>query len=299
MSKASHRRRLREALVQVLYSFSAQSTDESEEEALDLILESHRHKALVARCRAVLHLQQGRGKPLAALEEVVRQTFRLEIPDEGENPLLPVRDLAKAETRLQEGLDSLRRELDGNKNPLRLQELLDACTRANHDSRNALARLTTPRPSLPAVESTRGMTLELASGLPRYAERLRQSLSQDPPDLPELAALRKALAATHSHREEVSTRLHALREALPEIDEAIASCLDNYAPERLDRVDRAILRLGTFELRHTPDVPPAVVINEAIELAREFGSTDSARFVNGILDRIQARSPSSQSGDTL
>ncbi len=70
------------------------------------------------------------------------------------------------------------------------------------------------------------------------------------------------------------------------IDAAIAAAVDNYAPNRIDAVDRAILRLATAELLHNPEVPDRVAVNEAIELARTFGTTDSARFVNGVLDRI-------------
>ena len=51
-------------------------------------------------------------------------------------------------------------------------------------------------------------------------------------------------------------------------------------------VDRAILRLATYEIKHCEDIPKAVSINEAIEIAKRFGSTDSARFVNGVLDAL-------------
>ena len=57
------------------------------------------------------------------------------------------------------------------------------------------------------------------------------------------------------------------------------------AAERIDPVDRAILRLGTYELLHA-EIPPKVVMNECIELAKRFGTTDSRHFVNGVLDKI-------------
>ena len=62
--------------------------------------------------------------------------------------------------------------------------------------------------------------------------------------------------------------------------------IENYSPDRLDRVDRAILRLGSYELLFDESTPNPVVINEAIELARAFGTTDSPGFVNGVLDQI-------------
>ena len=70
------------------------------------------------------------------------------------------------------------------------------------------------------------------------------------------------------------------------IDEAISSSSKNWRLERMSRVDRNILRLGTCELQAFPGVPVRVAINEAVELAKRFGTTESPAFVNGILDRI-------------
>jgi N utilization substance protein B len=52
-------------------------------------------------------------------------------------------------------------------------------------------------------------------------------------------------------------------------------------------IDRLILRMAVWELRHHPDTPPAVVLDEAIELARTFSTEESAKFVNGVLDAIR------------
>ena len=71
-----------------------------------------------------------------------------------------------------------------------------------------------------------------------------------------------------------------------EIDDVIQSASRNWRLDRMARVDRNILRLAACELRHAPDVPVKVVINEAVELAKAFGTGESAAFVNGILDRI-------------
>ena len=76
------------------------------------------------------------------------------------------------------------------------------------------------------------------------------------------------------------------RERVEEIDDAVQSASRNWRLDRMSRVDRNILRLATCELRHFPDVPVKVVINEAVELAKRFGTADSPAFVNGILDRI-------------
>ena len=68
--------------------------------------------------------------------------------------------------------------------------------------------------------------------------------------------------------------------------ELIASASKNWRIERMSRVDRNILRLGAGELLAFRDVPVKVVINEAVELAKRFGTAESSAFVNGVLDRI-------------
>jgi transcription antitermination protein NusB len=71
-----------------------------------------------------------------------------------------------------------------------------------------------------------------------------------------------------------------------EIDALIARASENWRLERLSKVDLSILRLATFELLATPEVPANVVINEAIEIARRFGAGESTEFVNGVLDQV-------------
>ena len=73
---------------------------------------------------------------------------------------------------------------------------------------------------------------------------------------------------------------------LGDIDGFITSHADNWDLKRMAVVDRNILRLGVFELLYMDDAPPAVCINEAIELAKRFGDAESAKFINGILDAI-------------
>lgn len=74
---------------------------------------------------------------------------------------------------------------------------------------------------------------------------------------------------------------------LPRIDQAIAAAAENWSLERLAVVDRNILRLAVLEL-HTPEeVPPAVAIDEAIELGKRFSTAQSGAFINGVLDRVR------------
>jgi N utilization substance protein B len=71
-----------------------------------------------------------------------------------------------------------------------------------------------------------------------------------------------------------------------ELDALIRKFADRWALERMPVIDRNLLRLGTFELAHCPDVPTAVAINEAVTLAKEYSTDDSGRFVNGVLSSI-------------
>jgi N utilization substance protein B len=71
-----------------------------------------------------------------------------------------------------------------------------------------------------------------------------------------------------------------------DIDRLIEENSENWTLKRMAVVDRNILRLATFELRYCPDIPFKVTLNEAIELAKKFGTDDSGAFINGILDKI-------------
>jgi N utilization substance protein B len=71
-----------------------------------------------------------------------------------------------------------------------------------------------------------------------------------------------------------------------EIDELIASQAENWRLERMPAVDRNILRLAVYELLYETDVPHLVVLDEAIELAKTFGSEQSGAFINGLLDGL-------------
>ena len=70
------------------------------------------------------------------------------------------------------------------------------------------------------------------------------------------------------------------------VDETIRRVSQHWRLERMTRVDRNILRLGTYELLAIAEIPRRVTLNEAVELAKRFGSDGSPGFVNGILDRI-------------
>ena len=71
------------------------------------------------------------------------------------------------------------------------------------------------------------------------------------------------------------------------IDEKISSAILNWDFNRLCLVDRNILRIGTYEIIFADDIPPVVSINEALEIAKKYGTDDSPKFINGVLHRIK------------
>ena len=71
-----------------------------------------------------------------------------------------------------------------------------------------------------------------------------------------------------------------------ESDERITPLLEGWTIERLPTIDRLLLRMAAFELRHRPETPQPVIINEAVELAKRFSTEDSGRFVNGVLSAL-------------
>ncbi|MGH9778912.1 MAG: transcription antitermination factor NusB, partial [Candidatus Acidiferrales bacterium] len=73
-------------------------------------------------------------------------------------------------------------------------------------------------------------------------------------------------------------------------DALIAAHSEHWKLERMAAIDRNLLRLAVHEMRTRADVPPAVVINEALEIARRFSSADSVEFINGVLDAIRKAS---------
>jgi transcription antitermination protein NusB len=116
----------------------------------------------------------------------------------------------------------------------------------------------------------------------------------------EAPAERRRGRPTAAERDELAKRRRRVEEAFDyaqalvrgtlenrgKIDELIRSQADNWRLERMPAVDRNILRLAIYEMLHEQDTPKLVVLDEAIELAKKFGSEQSGRFVNGLLDGL-------------
>lgn len=82
------------------------------------------------------------------------------------------------------------------------------------------------------------------------------------------------------------TLASGVEESITELDDVIGATSEHWSVARMPLVDRNILRIATFELMRTDDIPSSVAINEAVELAKVYGGEDSSKFVNGVLGRI-------------
>lgn len=83
-----------------------------------------------------------------------------------------------------------------------------------------------------------------------------------------------------------STLVEGIVEHFDALDERIASTAENWTLERMPIVDRNIIRIATYEIIYCDDIPTGVAINEAVEMAKAFGTDESPKFVNGVLGRI-------------
>ena len=84
----------------------------------------------------------------------------------------------------------------------------------------------------------------------------------------------------------ISSLIHGVRELSAKLDEILQPIAPEWPLSQIARIDRTILRMGTYELHHNQKVPAKVAINEAVELAKAFGSDNSSKFVNGVLGTV-------------
>ena len=116
-----------------------------------------------------------------------------------------------------------------------------------------------------------------------YANDVQGEIDFSPEKIAEFWKIR---LAREFAREFAAELIRGIRDHQTEIDEIIREHLKSYAFHRLTAVDRSILRLGTYEIVFVDDTPHQVALNEAIEVSKRFGSEESPKFINGILDAV-------------
>ena len=94
------------------------------------------------------------------------------------------------------------------------------------------------------------------------------------------------VSLSEEDRTYILDKFHKTEEVLPQIDEKLTVSSTGWKLSRMNKVDLAILRLGTYEALYDEDIPVGVALNEAVELAKKYGGDDSSSFVNGVLAKV-------------
>lgn len=287
------RREIREAVIQFLYCFDLEGgADPSglRETFWDFITESDRQALHAAIVRTLKHLAHGREERLATLEtRTCKALEQLAAWPEAETLRSGLQRISGLENEWTTSFSQVERETKSGDDTAAASRLdaalqrLFLIDRTLEENRNRLFR---ELEDFPALRGPLEPVTAAIRRLQRISERIR--MVENPelfPEQSDLAKIRESKSSLRDLREradEIVDRLLATRES---IDKTLAGTVENFAPERLDPVDRAILRLACHEMTHE-GTPAKVAINEAIELAKRFGTSDSSRFVNGVLDRI-------------
>ena len=287
------RRHIREAVVQFLYCADLEGG--ADPAALrgpfwDFVTESDRRSLQLATFRTVHHLAHGREGRLA--EFVERQTLAsalLSAWPKAESLKIDLKQIAELESGWSTSFAKLVRLPKDDDDASVAESFGDALSVLFKIDRNlatARCRFLQGIEDFPALRGQLEAVAATIRRLQRISDRMR--MVEEPENFPEqadLSRLRDSKADILTLQKKADELVDLVLSKKEEIDTTLAAVVENFAPERIDPVDRAILRLGTYEIVHAT-IPPKVAINEAIELAKRFGTTDSRRFVNGVLDKI-------------
>jgi transcription antitermination factor NusB len=287
------RRHIREAVVQFLYCADLEGGANPAElrgPFWDFVTESDRRSLQLATFRTVHHLAHGReGRLVEFVERQVTASALLSAYPQAEVLKLELKRIAEMESGWSTQfakLERLPKDDDDASVAESFSDALEKLFRLDRDLALARLRFLQGIDDFPALRGQLEAVAATIRRLQRISDRLR--MVEEPEKFPEQADLarlrdsKEEILALRKMSDELVDSLLLKKET---IDETLAAVVENFAPERIDPVDRAILRLGTYELLHA-STPPKVAINEAIELAKRFGTTDSRRFVNGVLDKI-------------
>lgn len=287
------RRQIREAVVQFLYCADLEggaNPANLRAPFWDFVTESDRRNLQIATFRTVHHLAHGReGRLIEFVERQAAAATLLSTRPEAEALKSTLKRIAELESGWSTTLAKLERLPKDDDDASVAENFGEALGKLFMLDRELALSRSSFLQDVEDFPALRGQ-LEAVSAsirrLQRISDRLR--MVEEPEKFPEqadLARLRDSKADIEALRRLADELVDAIVADKESIDEQLAVVVDNFSPERIDPVDRAILRMATYEIRHAK-APVKVVINEAIELAKRFGTTDSSRFVNGVLDRI-------------
>lgn len=289
----STRREIREAAIQFLYCNDLEEgapADEASDAFWELLLESDFSKLTKASVKSVLHLNQGRQKRYVKLVEKAPELASLISANPDAKKLgRALSAIIKSENKWQALIDSMARFYKPQNEEVQtdLSDVLQEIYLLNNtltDQRKAWAEQLEDYPQFKVNAESVAASI---AALQRVSDRIH--MVKNPtlfPSHSDVAHLVATAEKMQSMRSSVDNKVKLVTANKDKIDEMIHSVVENYVPERINPVDRAILRLGVAEILFDNDLPAPVSINEAIEISQKFASTDSSKFINGILDKI-------------
>lgn len=285
----SKRRNIREAAIQFLYLADLENGPEAsnmQEAFWQMIQESSLKKFNLAKTKAILHVTQGRDDRLNKLNELATDAQAQLATGSTTQPLVAaLKRLISQEKNLSKEIEALTLVVQNKKTEAVPDQLIRAVIDANEALIQIRSAWNEQLSSLPDCK----MNMEALNASISHLERASQRLAsmEDPnASMHAFAHLHSSGAELESFRQETQKLVSRILSHKEEIDHMLAGVIENYTPQRVDPVDRAILRLAAFELKISDDIPRAVAINEAIEIAKKYGTNDSARFINGVLDAL-------------
>jgi len=291
------RRQIREAVIQFLYCADLEGGANAaalRDPFWEFVTESDRRSLHLAVFRTVHHLAHGRKD---RLEEFVRRHTAADIllaawpeAEALKNTLTRIAGLESSWSTALAKLERLPKDDADDTVAANFSSALDHLFLIDRDLSNARRQFLEDMEDFPALHGPLQAIAATLQRLQRVSDRLR--MVEEPEKFPEqsdLASLRESKTEIQELRHRTDELVDQIISTKETIDATLAAVVDNFAPERIDPVDRAILRLATHEILQST-APPKVIINEAIELAKRFGTNDSKRFVNGVLDQIAKQS---------
>lgn len=287
------RRAIRESAIQFLYCSDIEGGAAAEnlsETFWELALESDKSKLIKASAKALLHLNQGREARHAKLVDRSADSLAIISADsDAEKVKSALQEILNLESKWQSYIDRIQRLFDpGVETPdpeleIALKDLFILNTQLVESRKRWAYQLQ----DFPFVNKRVAPIKAAIDGLQRVSDRI--IMVQNPEDFadhPDVKHIQETSEQMHAFQKDVDSLSRRISAKKSELDSTIEKIVDNYKPERIDPVDRAILRLGTYEILFKDDIPAPVTINECIEISRRFGSSESARFINGVLDKI-------------
>ncbi len=287
------RREIRQAAIQFLYCRDIEGgapAEKATESFWELLLEDDFIKFTKASVKSVLHLNQGRLKRYNKLVEQAPLLIHIIDADTSARKLrMALSAVLKSEGKWQSLFDRLQKifKPSDQEIPSDISETLKEIYVLNKTLHNQRKIWYKQLEDFPIFAKQSESVNASITAIDRVSDRI--FMVEKPSDFPQHSDVKHLIGTAEkmtAFQVAVNSSVLLVTKNKQEIDSKINEVVENYKPERIDPVDRAILRMGVAEILFKEEIPNAVAINEAIEISQFLASTDSSKFINGILDKI-------------